>query len=111
MLHETSDVKSGHPCHHRIGPVRLGNWRGRRSVTASLGADAEYRMPNDGAAIMTETDTPSAETKPTSIWDNDLPTGDSPPMPRWPLIAATVAFAIWAVFLIGMMVMRLTYQQ
>jgi len=46
--------------------------------------------------------------QPKSIWDNDLPAGDSPPMPRWPLVAASVAFAVWFGFVISMMVLRLS---
>jgi len=44
-----------------------------------------------------------------SIWDNDLPAGDSPPLPRWPLIASIVAYCVWMVFLIAMLVVRLRY--
>jgi hypothetical protein len=43
-----------------------------------------------------------------SKWDNDLPPGDSPPLPRWPLIAAAVSYAVWMVFLISMAIMRIT---
>ncbi|NLX12075.1 MAG: hypothetical protein GXY44_00265 [Phycisphaerales bacterium] len=44
-----------------------------------------------------------------SIWDNDLPAGDSPPLPRWPLIASIVVYCLWMVFLIAMLIVRLTY--
>ena len=44
---------------------------------------------------------------PRSIWDNDLPPGDSPPLPRWPLTAAIVAYVVWMVFLFSMMMVRL----
>jgi len=44
-----------------------------------------------------------------SIWDNDLPAGDSPPLPRWPLTAAIVAYCIWMGFLASMMIVRLMY--
>ncbi len=43
-----------------------------------------------------------------SIWDNDLPPGDSPPLPRGPLTAAIIAYSCWMVFLVGMMIVRLT---
>lgn len=43
-----------------------------------------------------------------SIWDNDLPPGDSPPLPRWPLTASIVAYSCWALFLVAMLVVRLT---
>ncbi len=39
--------------------------------------------------------------------DPSLPAGDSPPMPRWPLIAGIVAWCLWIVFLVAMMMMRL----
>lgn len=45
--------------------------------------------------------------KPKSIWDNDLPAGDSPPLPRWPLTAAIVAYSVWMVFLISMAILRM----
>lgn len=56
-----------------------------------------------------ETTSPPANVtaKPKSIWDNDLPAGDSPPLPRWPLTAAIVAYSIWMVFLISMAVLRI----
>jgi hypothetical protein len=50
---------------------------------------------------------PPANMAPKSIWDNDLPAGDSPPLPKWPLRAAIVAYGIWMVFLISMMVLRI----
>lgn len=46
--------------------------------------------------------------EPKSIWDNDLPPGDSPPLPRWPLTAAIVAYSCWTLFLVAMMIVRLT---
>jgi hypothetical protein len=42
-----------------------------------------------------------------TIWDNDLPPGDSPPLPKWPLTLAAVLYGVWMVFLVSMMVMRL----
>ena len=45
--------------------------------------------------------------KPQSIWDNDLPAGDSPPLPRWPLTTAIIVYAAWMVFLVSMAVLRL----
>jgi hypothetical protein len=48
------------------------------------------------------------EAKPKSIWDNDLPAGDSPPLPRWPLTAAIVAYGVWIAFLVSMAVLRIT---
>jgi hypothetical protein len=55
----------------------------------------------------TPTETSAVRSKPKSIWDNDLPAGDSPPLPRWPLTAAIVAYSVWMVFLISMAVLRL----
>jgi hypothetical protein len=48
--------------------------------------------------------------EPKTIWDNDLPAGNSPPIPKAPLIAAAVAYAGWLVFLVVMTVLRLTYK-
>ena len=42
-----------------------------------------------------------------SIWDNDLPAGDSPPLPRWPLTVSIIAYGLWMVFLISMMILRI----
>ncbi len=44
-----------------------------------------------------------------SIWDNDLPAGDSPPLPRWPLTVCIVLYGLWMVFLIAMWIVRLKY--
>ncbi len=46
--------------------------------------------------------------KPGSKWDNDLPAGDAPPMPKWPLVFWGVAYAVWMVFLISMYALRLS---
>jgi hypothetical protein len=44
----------------------------------------------------------------TGDWaDPSVPAGDSPPMPRWPLIAGIVAWCLWFAFLVAMMLMRL----
>lgn len=45
-----------------------------------------------------------------SIWDNDLPAGDSPPMPKAPLVAAAVAYGCWLLFLLAMVIVRITYK-
>ena len=42
-----------------------------------------------------------------SIWDNDLPAGDSPPLPRWPLIFWIVVYVAWMLFMISMLIVRL----
>lgn len=57
---------------------------------------------------MTDTENISPEAEAKSIWDNDLPAGDSPPLPRWPLTAAIVACCAWMVFLITMMILRIS---
>lgn len=49
------------------------------------------------------------EPGPKSIWDNDLPAGDSPPLPRWPLTAAIITYSLWMVFLVAMAVVRIRY--
>jgi len=54
---------------------------------------------------MTQPDTPAAA-KPKSIWDNDLPAGDSPPLPRWPLVFWITLYLAWMVFLIAMVIVR-----
>jgi len=45
--------------------------------------------------------------KPRSIWDNDLPPGDAPPLPRWPLTVSIAVYVVWMVFLVSMMILRL----
>lgn len=45
---------------------------------------------------------------PKSIWDNDLPPGESPPLPKWPLTLSIAAYSCWMVFLVSMMIVRLT---
>jgi hypothetical protein len=39
--------------------------------------------------------------------DLDIPAGDSPPMPRWPLIVSILAWCGWMIFLVAMMIQRL----
>lgn len=41
-------------------------------------------------------------------WDDpNIPAGDAPLMPRWPLVLSAVAWCGWLVFLVAMMVLRL----
>lgn len=55
-------------------------------------------------ATPTTTDA-AAHTKPN--WDDpNVPAGNAPPLPRWPLIASAVVFALWVVFLIAMAIVR-----
>ena len=59
---------------------------------------------------MTDTnDHHDTEQGPKSIWDNDLPAGDSPPLPRWPMITSIVACVLWSIFLVAMLIQRLNY--
>jgi len=37
---------------------------------------------------------------------SNIPAGDLPPQPLWPLIAASAAWGLWIVFLFAMMWMR-----
>lgn len=40
-------------------------------------------------------------------WDDpSVPVGNSPPMPRWPLVVSTIAWLAWVVFLIVMLASR-----
>ena len=39
--------------------------------------------------------------------DGDVPAGDLPPQPRWPLVVASAAWGLWIVFLVVMMWMRI----
>ncbi len=43
-----------------------------------------------------------------SQWDNDLPAGDSPPGPKWHLVASAVAWGVWVIFLLVMALERIT---
>ena len=54
---------------------------------------------------MTTTDS-AASNKSKSIWDNDLPAGDSPPLPRWPLMFWIVVYIVWMIFLVSMVILR-----
>lgn len=38
--------------------------------------------------------------------DPDVPPGNAPPMPRWPLVLSAVAWIAWLVFLVLMAVER-----
>lgn len=53
------------------------------------------------------TKAPPPGVKSGSIWDNDLPAGDSPPLPRWPLTVSIALYVLWMIFLISMMILRL----
>jgi hypothetical protein len=57
----------------------------------------------------TDRDEASQESEPKSIWDNDLPAGNGPPMPRARLVAAAVAYGCWLLFLLVMVIVRMTY--
>jgi hypothetical protein len=38
--------------------------------------------------------------------DPSIPAGDSPPLPRWPLVLSAVAWVAWLLFLVLMVAMR-----
>ncbi len=40
--------------------------------------------------------------------DPDIPAGDAPPMPAWPLVVAVLAFTSWLVFLVVMAYVRVS---
>jgi hypothetical protein len=48
----------------------------------------------------TETDGPAPP-------GDDIPAGDLPPQPRWPLVLASAAWGLWIVFLVVMTWMRM----
>lgn len=39
---------------------------------------------------------------------DDIPAGDSPPKARWPLILAAAAWGTWMLFLVAMLIVRLS---
>ena len=46
--------------------------------------------------------------RPKTDWaDPNIPPGDSPVLPAWPLIVSVVAFCLWFVFLVAMAVVRI----
>ncbi|MBN1492350.1 MAG: hypothetical protein JXA69_20730 [Phycisphaerae bacterium] len=53
---------------------------------------------------MTKSDT---HKNPPAVPDMDIPAGDSPPKPKWPLILAAVAWGGWFVFMLAMLIVRL----
>lgn len=40
-------------------------------------------------------------------FDPAIPAGDAPPMARWPLFAAAIAFGLWLIFLVVMVIVRM----
>lgn len=52
--------------------------------------------------------TDAATAKPPKYdWDDPkVPAGNAPPLPRWPLVASGVAFALWLGFLVVMAIVR-----
>lgn len=57
----------------------------------------------------TDSSSPSTAAYRNTLWDNDLPVGDSPPLPAWPLKLSIVAYVLWMTFLVAMLILRLTY--
>ena len=43
----------------------------------------------------------------TGAGDSDIPAGDLPPKPVWPLVAGAAAWVVWIAFLLAMMVIRM----
>lgn len=53
-------------------------------------------------------DTTVSTMSPAVNWeDPSIPVGDSPPLRRWPVVAWSVAWGAWVVFLIWMMLSRI----
>lgn len=51
---------------------------------------------------------PKNKNTPPPVPDDGIPAGDSPPKARWPLVLAAVAWGAWLLFLIAMMIVRLS---
>lgn len=52
-----------------------------------------------------ETGTSNESKRPRIDWaDPNVPVGNAPPLPRWPLIVAGIAWLAWVVFLVVMTV-------
>ena len=51
-----------------------------------------------------ETTSPDEQRKPRIDWeDPNVPVGNAPPLPRWPLAVVGLAWLVWVVFLMVMM--------
>ncbi len=50
---------------------------------------------------------PDAPEKPRTPPADDVPPGDSPPKPWWPLYLAAAAWGAWMLFLVVMLILRL----
>jgi hypothetical protein len=60
-----------------------------------------------GAEAMTESK-PETTAPPRINWqDPNVPAGDAPPLPRWPLVAGFVLLGLWVLFLLVMAILRL----
>lgn len=67
--------------------------------------DAPSKAPHRTAT--TESKEGAATAAPGINWaDPDIPAGNAPALPRWPLVVSALAFAAWVVFLVAMAVMR-----
>lgn len=68
-------------------------------------------MPESQDTDKTTDQVPDDETpakRPKYDWnDPNVLAGNSPPMPRWPLVVSVLAWCGWLVFLVIMMVMRM----
>ena len=63
-------------------------------------------MPDVAKASETGTNATASASGGVDWNDPSVPAGDSPPLPRWPLIVSVVAFVLWIVFLLAMTVIR-----
>ncbi len=50
---------------------------------------------------------PDNQSVPPAQAEDDIPAGDSPPKPMWPLALAAAAWAAWMIFLVVMLIIRL----
>jgi len=66
------------------------------STTASAGASGQPPANSAKANV------------PKHDWaDPAIPAGNSPPLPRWPLIVSAVVFTLWVGFLVAMAIIRI----
>ena len=76
--------------------------RGKRNIP-SFGCAQYVPIPENS---MTN-DTSDSSNRPRIDWsDPNVPVGDAPSVPRWPLVGAAVAWLSWVAFLITMVIAR-----
>lgn len=76
-------------------------------------ANSELRNGNgekrDGEAhtVTSQNSSSDEPQKPRIDWaDPNVPVGNAPPLPRWPLVIAGIAWLAWVAFLVVMMLSR-----